>query len=310
MPGWTRGDLMNTKTRDAHIATLSWQESGTKQTYLRFLFNPFYEAFCQRGLIWLLIDKELRARYKGSALGILWSLAKPITQLLIYYVAIGEFLGASRSIPSFAIFVLIGLTAWSFFSDVASQSSQAILGNAGIIKKIHIPRIIFPLSVVGSSLIYFFIQFLVLGIFILLVGKLPEFPQFWLLFPSTAILVLFGTGTAYLISSINVFIRDLQHLVDVSLSILFWLSPIVYSYKFVVQAVQNDFLLNLYLANPVTISILGFQRALWRDGTNDLVNFPEHLIWRIAIMCAAGVVFLLISQSVFKKFERNFAQEI
>lgn len=301
---------MNAKTRDAVIATLSWQETGTKQSFIGFLFNPFKEAFSQRGLIWLLIDKELRARYKGSALGILWSLAKPITQLLIYFIAIGEFLGASRSIPGFAIFVLIGLTAWSFFSDVASQSSQAILGNAGIIKKIHIPRIIFPLSVVGSSFVYFFIQFVVLGLAILIVGKLPEFPQFWLLFPATAILVLFGTGTAYLISSINVFIRDLQHLVDVSLSILFWLSPIVYSYKFVVQAIQNEFLLNLYLANPVTISILGFQRALWTDGTNDLSNFPDHLIWRIWIMCAVGVVFLFIGQSVFKKFERNFAQEI
>lgn len=301
---------MNTKTRDAVIATLSWQETGVKQSFWEFLVNPFVEAFSQRGLIWLLIDKELRARYKGSALGILWSLAKPITQLLIYFIAIGEFLGASRSIPGFAIFVLIGLTAWSFFSDVASQSSQAILGNAGIIKKIHIPRIIFPLSVVGSSFVYFFIQFLVLGIAILIVGSLPEFPQFWLLFPAIAILVLFGTGTAYLISAINVFIRDLQHLVDVSLSILFWLSPIVYSYKFVVQAIQNEFLLNVYLANPVTISILAFQRALWADGTNDLTNFPEHLIWRIWIMCAIGIVYLLIGQSVFKRFERNFAQEI
>lgn len=172
---------MNTKTRDAVIATLSWQETGVKQSFWEFLVNPFVEAFSQRGLIWLLIDKELRARYKGSALGILWSLAKPITQLLIYFIAIGQFLGASRSIPGFAIFVLIGLTAWSFFSDVASQSSQAILGNAGIIKKIHIPRIIFPLSVVGSSFVYFFIQFLVLGIAILIVGSLPEFPQFWLL---------------------------------------------------------------------------------------------------------------------------------
>lgn len=301
---------MTVKARDEYISGLTWQETGIRQGFFSFLLSPFLEAYSQRGLIWLLIDKELRARYKGSALGIVWSLAKPITQLLIYFVAIGEFLGASRSIPGFAIFVLIGLTAWSFFSDVASQSSQAILGNAGIIKKIHIPRIIFPLSVVGSSFVYFFIQFLVLGIAILLVQQLPEFPQFWLLFPSTAILILFGTGTAYLISSINVFIRDLQHLVDVSLSILFWLSPIVYSYKFVVQAIQNEFLLNLYLANPVTISILGFQRALWAQGTNDLSNFPEHLVWRLWIMCAIGVVFVLIGQSVFRKFERNFAQEI
>lgn len=301
---------MSKASREAKIASLAWQVTGTKQTFWHFLFAPFREAIAQRGLIWLLIDKELRARYKGSALGLLWSLGKPLTQLLIYFVAIGEFLGAARSIPDFAIFVLIGLTAWAFISDVASQSSQAIIGNAGIIKKIHVPRIIFPLSVVGSSLVYFIIQLVVLAAAILIVGNLPEFPQFWLVFPSTAILILFGTATAYLISAINVFIRDLQHLVDVSISILFWLSPIVYSYKFVTQAISNDFLLSLYLSNPITIAVLGFQRALWQAGTNDMSNFPDHLIWRIAIMCVAGVVMVFVGQSVFKRFERNFAQEI
>jgi ABC-2 type transport system permease protein len=301
---------MGKDSRSASIANLPWQTTGGRQSFWASISGPFIDAFAQRSLIWLLVDKELRARYKGSALGILWSLAKPITQLLIYFVAIGEFLGASRSIPGFAIFVLIGLTAWSFFSDIASQSSQAIIGNAGIIKKIHVPRIIFPLSVVGSSLVYFAIQFVVLGIAILIVGSLPEFPQFWLMFPSTAILILFGAGTAYLISSINVFIRDLQHLVDVALSILFWLSPIVYSYKFVVQAIHNEFLLGLYLANPVSVAILGFQRALWRDGTDNMANFPDHLIWRLGIMCLAGAVFVILGQAVFKRFERNFAQEI
>ena len=103
----------------------------------------------RRELLLLLTRREGRARYKDSALGLTWSLVRPLVQLLIYWVAIGRFLGASRSIPEFHIFIYSGLALWQLFTDTVSTATTSVVGNAGIIRKIHLPREIFPLSAVG-----------------------------------------------------------------------------------------------------------------------------------------------------------------
>ena len=112
-----------------------------------------------RELLGLLVRREIKARYKDSMLGLLWSLLRPLTMLLIYYIAIGKFLGAERSIPEFAIFIFTGLTAWGLFSEIISLSTNSIVSNAGLIKKVYVPREIFPLSTVGSAGFNFLTQF-------------------------------------------------------------------------------------------------------------------------------------------------------
>ena len=99
-----------------------------------------------RELLDLLVRRELKARYKDSALGFLWSLIRPLTQLLIYYIAIGKFLGAERSIPDFAIYIFTGLTAWALFSEIITTGTGSIVANGGLVKKIYLPREVFPLS--------------------------------------------------------------------------------------------------------------------------------------------------------------------
>lgn len=292
------------------VAQLNWVVVSNSGGLREYVFQPWRDVFERRNLTWLLIDRELRAKYKGSALGIFWSLARPLTLLLIYFIAIGKFLGAARSIPDFAIFVLIGLTAWSLFSEVVSQSSNVILSNAGIIKKVDVPRELFPLSIVGVGIFNFLIQFVVLVIAMVIVGAIPDWSTVWFALPATFILVTFSTGLAFAVSSINVYVRDLQHLVDVAMSILFWLSPIVYSFKFVATALPSGFVTELYLSNPVTIAVLGFQRALWKSGSSNLANFPDNFIWRLAIMCIVGLIALVAGQIVFSRLKQNFAQEI
>lgn len=264
--------------------------------------------FQQRELLGLLVRREVKSKYKDSALGLVWSLLRPLTQLMIYYIVIGQFLGAARAIPEFAIFVFAGLTAWTLVSESISSATSSIVGNSGLIKKIYIPREVFPLAAIGSSLFNFFVQ---LGILIVATLVLGQFPLSWdlLLLPlGFALLLVFGTAVGLFFAAVNVYMRDIQHLVEVLLVILFWASPIVYSYKFVTAALGGGLLESLYLSNPITLGVMAFQKALWSAGATEV--WPENLEIRILIALLVSFVLLWISQRVFAKLEGNFAQEL
>jgi len=277
----------------------------------------------RRELLGLLIRRELKARYKDSRLGFLWSLIKPITMLLIYYVAIGHFLGAARGIDDFAIFVFSGLTLWGLYSEIVTSGTSSIVGNAGLIKKVYLPREIFPLAAVGSSIFNFVIQF---GVLIVATIALGRFPISWnlLYLPAAVIVVLiYGTALAILLSGLNVFLRDIGYLVEVVMLIFFWASPIVYAWSFVVRAAQETglyWLEQVYMLNPMSIAIMAFQKGIWASGSEERINsqgevippqpWPADLDLRLIVLALVGLVFLWFAQRVFSRIQGNFAQEI
>lgn len=261
-----------------------------------------------RELLDLLVKRELKSRYKDSALGFLWSLIRPLTQLLIYYIAIGQFLGAARSIPDFAIYIFTGLTAWGLFSDIISTGTGSIVANGGLVKKIYLPREVFPLSVIGSAFFNFIIQLVILVIAALLASEPPSLLGWGYVLLGTLLLLIYATAAAFLLSAINVYLRDVQYLVEVALMVGFWLSPIVYAWSFVHDALQSELLNNLYLANPVTLAVLAFQRGLWVAGA--AVPQPTDLGLRIVIALAIGLPILWLCQRVFARLQSNFAQEL
>ena len=118
-------------------------------------FGIVREIFAHRQLLDLLIRRDLKSRYKDSALGFVWTLIRPLTQLVIYYFVIGQILGAARSIPEFAIYVFSGLTVYGLFSEIVAAPPPRSSANAGLIKKVYLPREIFPLASVGSALFNF-----------------------------------------------------------------------------------------------------------------------------------------------------------
>lgn len=274
--------------------------AGTK-----YSLNALY---AQRDLVRLLIQREIKARYKDSVLGVVWSLFRPLVQLLIFYIAVGKFLGAERSIPEFAIFVFAGLTAWGLFYEVLQGSTSSIVTNAGLIKKVYLPREIFPIAATGSGLFNFVVQFIVLVAATLVLGRLPLTWEFFYAPLGILLLLTFSFALGLLFSAITVYLRDMQHLVEVLLLVLFWASPIVYSYSFVNEILQGNWLEQLYLANPITIGIMGFQRGMWVAGTDQM--WPPDLALRMVIMLALSAVFVWISQRIFARLEGNFAQEI
>jgi ABC-2 type transport system permease protein len=139
------------------------------------------------------------------------------------------------------------------------------------------------------------------------VGQPPRVANLLYLPLSFALLVAFGTALALLLSAINVFLRDVQYLVDIAVMVLFWASPIVYSWAQVSSHVK-PWLAEIYLANPITLAILGFQRTFWVAGADSPA--PAHLEVRLWIALAVSLVLLWLCQRIFSRLQGNFAQEL
>ncbi|MDN4598394.1 ABC transporter permease [Leifsonia virtsii] len=302
------------RSRALAISQEPFQTVSERQGFFRGSGRSLADVWAHRELLWLLVKREIKARYKDSSLGLVWSLARPLIQLLIYYFAIGQILGAARNTPDFAIFVFTGLTTWGLFSEIVSGSTGSILGNGGLVKKVYLPREIFPLSTVGGAMFNFLVQLVVLLLAIVVLAHFPFGVNLLLAPLSVVMLVVFATAVGLVLSAINVYLRDTQHFVEIALLVLFWASPIVYPFTFVNQALHGNWLEQLYLANPVTIAIIGMQKALWAgglEGTGATAQvWPSDLALRLVIMLVISTILLWISQRVFSRLQGNFAQEI
>jgi ABC-2 type transport system permease protein len=262
----------------------------------------------QRELRGRLVRRELKARYKDSSLGFLWSLLRPLSILVVYYVAIGKFLGAERAIPDFAIYIFTGLTIWQLFQEIVSNSTGSIVDNAGLVRKVYLPREVFPLSTVGSALFNFGTQIVILVAAVLIVRRVPTGSRLWYFPLSLGVVLVYGTAIGLALAALNVYLRDIQYLVEIALMILFWASPVVYSWEQVSHAITGTWLENVYLSNPVTMAVLGMQRAMWVAGTDEPV--PPQLMTRMLIAILVGAGLLWLSQRLFSRLEGNFAQEL
>lgn len=293
--------------RAAALAQEPLRIAGPRPGFARGTLSSVRDIVSHRELLGSLVRRELKARYKDSALGFVWSLARPLAMLLIYYIALGQFLGAARSVPDFAIFIYTGLTAWGLFSEIVLGGTGSIVANSGLIKKVYLPREVFPLSVVGSSLFNFAIQLVILLGATVVAGKVPTGERL-LYFPlSLAVILVWATALALLLSAVNVYLRDVQYLVDVIIMILFWASPIVYAWRQVTDHVSGA-LADVYLANPMTLAVMGFQRAFWISG--DGQPTPDQLGVRLLVVLGIGLVLLWLCQRVFARLQSNFAQEL
>lgn len=317
----------NAQSRAERLGTLPFVTTTSAQPGLfRAFAGSIRQIAERRELLGLLVRRELKSRYKDSTLGFLWSLIRPLTLLLIYFVAIGQFLGAARGIPDFALFVFAGLTIWGLYADMITAGTTSIVDNHGLIKKVYLPREIFPLAAAGSAFVNFLIQFAVLIAATLVLG---QFPLSWdLLYVPVAVLLvaLYGVGVAILLAALNVYLRDIQYLVEVGTLVFFWASPIVYSWSYVVQAVRSaPWLEFIYLLNPISNAVLAFQRGIWKAGSEDRVMgqdatgadivvaaqpWPADLDLRLAILFVVGLVFVWLAQRIFSRLQGNFAQEI
>lgn len=300
---------MNAQERFAALSEQPFRVVSSRSPSFRTGIDSVVEIFRHREMLNLLVRRDLKSRYKNSALGFVWTLVRPLTQLFIYYVVIGQFLRAAEGIPDFAIYVFAGLTAYGLFSEAVSSATASIVNNSGLIKKVSLPREVFPLASVGSALFNFVIQLGILLAAALLLGVFPFSLDLLYAVPSILLLVVYATGLGILLSAVNVYLRDIGYLMEVVLLVLMWASPIVYSWSMVKGVLGEGPLLDAYTNNPITLAVIGFHRAFWTGGKG-VSEYPDQLLLRMLIAFLAGLVLLVVSQRVFQRLQGNFAQEL
>lgn len=294
--------------RATALADQPLRTAGPRLGFASGTWSSIKDIASQRELLGMLIRRELKARYKDSTLGFLWTLMRPLAMLLIYYVALGQFMGAARDIPDFAIFIYAGLTAWGFFSEAMAAGTGSVVANSGLVKKVYLPREVFPLSAIGSALFNFGVQLVILILATIVAGHFPTGSRWGYFVLGTMIIVLYGTALALILSAWNVYLRDIQYLVEIFVMIFFWVSPIVYSWQLFTGVVESKIIQEIYLANPITLAVLGFQKTFWTSG--DDKPFPDDMYTRMGIAILVGIALLWLCQRVFARLQANFAQEL
>jgi ABC-2 type transport system permease protein len=276
-----------------------------------------------RELLGNLVRKELKVKYKDSILGFLWTLLNPALQLIVYSFAFGVLF--KSPIPLFAIFFICGLLPWTFFTSALTSGSSSVVANAQLVNKVWFPREILPLASIGAALVHWFLQSIVLVVALFVVQRSPDWAYLPLLIPAVLVLVTFSAALGIMLSAINVYLRDTQHLLELVMLAWFWATPIVWNYPLIGERLA-DHGLPFYLGfvNPITPIILTFQRALYHEwvwsGTR-IVNggpvtgvVPEGSVWwylrNLAIVGFGAVVLLWVALHIFGRLEDNFGEEI
>jgi ABC-2 type transport system permease protein len=261
-----------------------------------------------------MVRKELKIKYKNSVLGFAWSLLNPLLYLVVFYIAFQKILQAG--IPNFAIWLLSGLLVWNLFSTGLGGATGSVVGNSALVKKVSFPREILPLAAVGSTVVHFFLQSLVLFA-VIAVFRWHVAWAYVAMLPLALIALLLLTGAlGILLSAMNVYLRDTQHFLELALLAWFWVTPIVY--QFMTVWGRGGAFAKLWALNPVTPIVIMFQRALYAKtntgGPNPTQLLPEWSYWKyvgyLGYSFAVGAIVLLIAVRVFGKAEGNFAEEL
>jgi ABC-2 type transport system permease protein len=241
-------------------------------------------------LIWALALKELRVRYKRSALGFFWALLNPLFMMVILTVVFSHIM--RLPVQSYAVFLLSALLPWTFFAQALSYAVESIVGNGALLQKVRVDKLVFPVAAVISNILNFLFS-LVPMVIILLALRFP-LHWTWVYLPVPLLaLFCFTLGCGFFCAAANVFYRDVSHVIQIVLSGWFYLSPVMYSIEFLPQRYRTVFRLNpmLYLLNE-------FRMAIYYGQMPSLQS--------IALSLAIGVFFLYIGYTVFRRSEASF----
>lgn len=279
----------------------------------RGVVRRLVDVYGARELLVALVRKELKVKYKDSALGFVWSMLNPALYLAVFYVVFSFFL--KNGIPLFPIWLLCGLLVWNFFSMVLPTATGTVLANASLVKKVSFPREVLPLAAVGAGMVHFCLQGSVLLV-ALAAFRQPVSPAYlWLVPIALVYLVLLTSALAVALSALNVYVRDLQHLLELVLLGWFWMTPIVYPYRQVSDKLSLPTW--TFLANPITPVVVVFQRALYgrttvNDGTLPLLPEWSPVSMLLPLLLGIGISAALLAASIhlFGRLESSFAEEM
>lgn len=267
------------------------------------------DVFRRRYLLSLLVRKEVRVRYRGSVLGWLWSYVKPITQFTVFFVALGVFLRQNGVVDNYPIYLFSGLVVVNLFGEAFSNGTKSLVDNAPLIKKIYLPRELFPVSSTLVAVVNFVPQIVVLGVVCLIVGWAPTTVQVLGILLAIVIIIVLAMGLSLLFGSVNVSFRDAQNFVELIVLVATWASPVLYQWA-MVERVLPPWLSVIYQLNPLTAAVELMHAGFWYPTTAGQTPLPKDLFVYGMLSLSISLVVLVIGQTVFRRLERRFAQDL
>lgn len=254
----------------------------------------FKELYEYRQLLKSNISKEVRGKYKGSFLGVLWSFVNPLLMTLVYAIVFPFLLKSSQ--PHYTTFIVIAIIPWTWFTYTIMSGTNTFLVNAGIIKKVYFPREILPISIVTSGLINYLISCIIIGIFLLFSGI--GFSVYILYLPLIVLIqYILQLGIIFITSSIDVYIRDAEYIINFIVQMVFYATPVLYS----IDMFPEKFRWILRL-NPLA-TIIESYRNIFYYKTN-----PDFKM--LGITFIVSFIILIVGYAIFEKLKKGFAEEL
>ncbi|GGH37501.1 ABC transporter permease [Microbacterium album] len=262
-----------------------------------------------RFLLRLLVRKGTATRYRNSALGWTWSYVKPLIQFLVYWLVMGFIFGMDRGLENFPAYLFAGFVAVNYFNEAFGNATTSIVDNRALVKKIYLPRELFPVAAIIGAFVHFLPQLAILVLVVLLYGWVPSLMGIIAILLGIAILAAASLGLGLFFAGLNVRFRDAQNFVDILRMLATWASPVLYTWVLIRDNLP-EWVLYVYMVNPITIAVELFHYGFWRPTVGDWHGFPPH--FELYALGAIGIciAFLLVGQAVFRRFERSFAQDL
>lgn len=257
--------------------------------------NRIREIIDYREMIFSLVRKDLRGRYKGSVLGFFWTFLNPLLQLIVYTLVFSIIMRAG--IEDYYLFLFVALVPWSFFSASVTIGSGSIRAQQDMVKKIYFPREVLPISCVLSQLINMLLTFIVVFLVLIVTGKGVNLFACLYLIPVILVETLLALGMAFLTSAVTVYFRDLEYMLGIIMMAWQFASPVMYS----ISMVPERFI-PLFKLNPMTSVITAYREILYYKTIPDLSNLLTAVL--------IGVAILILGVVVFEKLSKHFAEEM
>lgn len=274
---------MRSLLREKDIVTMA------VMNYLRMIAHFSRMLYQNSYMIRSMVIRDMRARYVGSLMGFFWSVLHPLTQLILYYfvfaVILKVRLGPEYGGTSFALWLIAGLLPWLFFAEVVTRAPSTVLNQSNLIKKMAFPSEILPIVNLAVALVSHLIGLSILLVFLLIFGDGISWKIFWIL-PYMLLAVIFALGISWLLSALNVFLRDVDQIIGVVVNIWFFMTPIIYPRHAVPKILQGFFELN-----PMFHVVEGYRMALLGKTAMDATGYAYLLFMSLAVIILGGLTF-------------------
>ncbi|HSH04959.1 MAG TPA: ABC transporter permease [Anaerolineae bacterium] len=278
---------------------------------MRFGIERGHELYAYRFLLYNLVIRDLKVRYKNSVLGVLWSLLNPLMMMVVFSLVF-NILMRNDAIRQYGVFILVGLLPWNFFTGALMGGSTVIAGNANLIKKVYFPRELLPLSVILSNLVNFLLALIVLVLFLYISGLGITRYALWLPFLLMAQLI-FTLGLCLFLGTMHVYYRDIVMILDVVLLAGFFLTPVFYSLDFfgdmvTVLGVTFDPAMVMRWVNPMASIIDGYRTVLWGTlDSNGAVSMDLRYFMRTLV---TALLTLFLGYGFFMRHQHVFGEKL